>query len=143
MLAALAAEGVPDLRGVGEQRLHPFTLHVEDAERRRRALRLRLAVELRLVLVEPRGEAFDVGRTALAVSDRIELEHVVGDADAPQKLCVQLNDLGIDRRVVGTDRLDGKLPVLAVAPTLWPVVPPHRADRVELLRLGFTVQAVL
>ncbi len=45
--------------------------------------------------------------------------------------------------VVAADRLHAQLPVLAVAALLRPVVAPHRADRVELLRLRLAVQAVL
>ena len=95
------------------------------------------------MFVEPRRQLLDVGRTAVLVADRVQLEHVIGDADAAQKLRVELNHLRVDRRVIGADRLDRELPVLAVAPALRPVVPPHRPDRVQLLRLGLALQAVL
>ena len=46
VLSALVAEALADLRRIGEERLHLFALHVEDAERRRAALGARLFVEL-------------------------------------------------------------------------------------------------
>src|SRR2546428_189241 len=39
-----------------------------------------------VVLVEPLRELLEVGRTAVAVADRVELEHVVGHPDAAQEL---------------------------------------------------------
>ena len=95
------------------------------------------------MLVEPPGKSLDVCRTAVGVADRVDLEHVVGHADAAQELCVELDHLGVDRRIVGTDRLDRELPVLAVTAALRPVVPPHRTDRVELLRLRLAVEPML
>src|SRR5919199_4754909 len=77
VLAAGVAERLADLWRVGERRLHPRVLDVEDTERRRRALLARLGVEDVLVLVEPRVQALDVGGPALAVADRVELEPVV------------------------------------------------------------------
>src|SRR5205823_1264022 len=73
VLAAGVAERLADLRRVGERRLHLRALHVEDAERRRRALLPRFGVEDVLVLVEPRVQALDVRGPALAVADRVEL----------------------------------------------------------------------
>src|SRR5205807_8730874 len=46
-------------------------------------------------------------------------------------------------RIVGPDRLDRELPVLAVAALLRALVAPHRSDRVQLLRLRLAVQTVL
>ena len=95
------------------------------------------------MFVEPRRQTLDVRRSAVRVADRVELEDVVGDVDAPKDLGVQLDHFSIDRRIVRADGLDGQLPVLAVTSALRAVVAPHRADRVELLRLRLTVQTVL
>src|SRR2546427_821239 len=78
----------------------------------------RLVVQLCVVLVEPLRELLDVGGTAVGVADRVELEHVIGHADAPQELRVELDHFGVDRRIVGADRLDRELPVLAVTAAL-------------------------
>ena len=56
---------------------------------------------------------------------------------------VELDDLGVDGRVSGADRLDRKLPVLAVAPALRRRVAVHGADGVELHGLRLAVHAVL
>jgi hypothetical protein len=60
--AALVAERVADLRRVFERFLDALALHVEDAQRARRALLARLLVEDVLVLVEPGGQALEVLR---------------------------------------------------------------------------------
>ena len=143
VLTAGVAQRLADRRRAAEKLLHALVLHVEDAQRRGRALRARLGVELGLVLVEPGGEPLDVRRPAVGVADRVEVEHAVPDAEPVGQRRVELDDLGVDRRVVGADRLDRELPVLAVPALLRAVVPPHRADRVELLRLRLAVQAVL
>ena len=140
---ARLAERVADLRRVLEQRAGALVLDVEDAERARPQLLPCLLAELVRVLLEPRGQLLDVGGTALAAADRVQLQAVVPDPEPAQKRVVELDDLGVDRGIVGPDRLDGELPVLAVAPTAGGAVPVHRPDRVELLRLRLAVQAVL
>ena len=95
------------------------------------------------MLVEPLRKFLDVGGTAVGVADRVELEHVVGHADATQELGVELDHLGVDRRIVGADRLDRELPVLAVTAALRTVIPPHWSERVELLRLRLPMKPVL
>ena len=69
-----------------------------------------------LALVEPRAEPLDVGRPAVAVADRVQLELVVGDAEIAEQRVVEMEHLGVERGVVGADRLDRELPVLAIAP---------------------------
>ena len=95
------------------------------------------------MLVEPRGQPLDIGRAALAAADRVQLQPVGGDPEPAQERVVELDDLGVDRRIVGSDRLDRQLPVLAVAAAAGGAVPVHRPDRVELLRLRLAVQPVL
>ena len=143
VLAARVAQRLADLGRVGERRLHVRVLHVEDTQRRRRSLLARLGVQLVLVLVEPGVQALEVGGAALAVADRVELEAVAGRAEPAQELVVELDDLGVERGIVGADRLDRELPVLAVAAALRAPVAVHRRDREELHRLRLSMQAVL
>ena len=65
------------------------------------------------------------------------------DAEPAQQLVVELDDLGVERRVGRADRLDRELVVLAVAPAAGRAVAVHRRDRVRLHRLRLAVQAVL
>ena len=143
MFTAFVAQRLADLRRALEQLLHAFALDVEHAQRRRRPLRARLVVQLGVVLVEPVREPFDVRRPALLVADRVQLERVPRYLEALQQVGVELDHLGVDGRVVGADRLDRELPVLAVPSLLRTVVPPHRPDRVELLRLRLAMEPVL
>jgi hypothetical protein len=100
-------------------------------------------VENVLVLVEPCRQSLEVLRAALLVADRVELELVVRHAEAREQLVVELNDLGVDRRVVRSDRLDGELPELAVAAALWRGVAVEGPEGVELDGLRLAVEAVL
>ena len=95
------------------------------------------------MLVQPCGQALDVRGPTLGVADRVQQQLVVRDSQAGKQLVVELDHLGVDRRVGGADRLDGELPVLAVAAALRRRVPVHRRDRVELHGLALPVQAVL
>ncbi len=56
---------------------------------------------------------------------------------------VELDDLGVEARIVGADRLDRDLPMFPVAAFLRRGIAVHRREGVELLRLRLTVQAVL
>ena len=104
---------------------------------------LRFLVELVAVLLEPGGQLLNVGGPAVAAADRVQLEPVARDPEPAQERVVELDDLGVDRGIVGPDRLDGELPVLAVATAAGGAVAVHRRDRVELLRLRLPMQAVL
>ena len=95
------------------------------------------------MLVEPGRKPLDVRGSAVAVADRVDLEHVLRDAESAQQLGIELDHLRIDRGIIAPDRLDRELPVLAVPALLRTVVPPHRPDRVQLLRLRLPVQPVL
>ena len=140
---ALVAEALADRWCLGQERLNLLALHVEDTQRRRSALGARLFVEVGVVLVEPGLELLEVRRPTLRVPDRVEVEGVGGDTKAAKQLVVELDQLRVDGGIVGADRLDGELPVLAVPALLRPVVAPHRAEGVELHRLRFAVHAVL
>ena len=88
-------------------------------------------------------QALEVRGPALGVADRVELEPVLGDPEPAEERVVQLDDLGVAGRVVGADRLDVELPVLAKPALLRSAVAVDRLDRVQLLRLRLAVQAVL
>ena len=55
----------------------------------------------------------------------------------------QVEDLGVDRRVLDAEHLDVQLVELAVTPLLRPLVPEHRADAVELRHRHRLLEAVL
>ena len=143
MGAALVAERVADPGCIGERRPDRGVLHVEDPERAGRALLLRLVVERVDVLVEPLLEPVDVRGAAVPVADRVQLELPLRHAEPAEHLDVEVDHLGVDRRIVRADRLDGLLPVLAVAVLLRGRVAVHRALGVELHRLRLAVHAVL
>ena len=96
-----------------------------------------------VVLVEPRLQALEIRRPAVPVADRVEVQPVASDPEAPQELGVELEDLGVDRRVVRSDRLDRPLPVLSIAALLRTVVPVHRGHHVRLHGLRLAVEPVL
>ena len=143
VLLALVAERLSDLRSVLQCRAHLLVLHVEDAERARGALLLRIVVEHALVRVEPRVQALDIRRAARAVADRVELELVARDAERAQERVVVLEHLGVDGRVGRADALEGELVVLPVTTALGSRIAVHRRDREELDRLRLAVHAVL
>ena len=116
---------------------------VEHAERTGGRLLSRRRVEPIHVRVEPFAQTREICRPAFATADRIEGERELGDAQPNEERMVELDHLGVDRRIVRADRLDRELPVFPVATSLRRRVPVHRADRVELERLRLTVHAVL
>ena len=60
-------------------------------------------------------EPLEIGRPALATADGVQLELVPRDSQPPEERVVELDQLGVDRGVVAPDRLDGRLPVLAIS----------------------------
>jgi hypothetical protein len=146
VLAAVVAQPIADLRRLLEHRADGRRLGGEIVERAQRAacrLLARVVVEVALVLGEPAAQLLEIRGAARSVADRVELEAVLADAEVPEQRVVEVDDLGVDRRVVGADRLDRQLPVLAEASPLRPAVAEHRPDRVELLRLRLAVEPVL
>ena len=81
MLAAGVAERLADRRRAAQELLDALVLHVEDAQRRGRALGARVGVQLSLVLVEPGGELLDVRGPAVGVADRVQVQDDVPDAE--------------------------------------------------------------
>ena len=142
MAAARVAQGRADRRGRGEHVTHRGILRIEDAKRAGLGLVPAIVVELRSVICEKRSQPLDVGRPAGAVADRVELEPETLDPKPADDLREQLDQLGIDRRVVRSDRLEIDLPELAVASLLGSRVPEHRCDAVGLHRLGRPMKAV-
>ena len=66
-----------------------------------------------------------------------------GHAEAVEQRVVELEQLRVDRRVVGADRLDRCLPVLAVAALARLAVAVHRRDREHLHGLRIALHPVL
>ena len=147
MLPAGVAEEVADRGRLPQNLLHRRRLGgdvVERAQRVGRRLRSGRLVEVSVVLDEPGLEALlEVGRPARRVADRVELEVVLRDPEPTEESVVELDHLGVAGGVVRADRLEVELPELAEAALLRPAVAVEGLDRVELLRLGLAVQAVL
>ena len=121
VVPARSAERLPDHRGLAQHLLNRRWLLVEiveHAEWVRHGLLARRCVQALGVRLEPRPELLEVGRTTVPASDRVELELVPGHPEPVQQRVVELDHLGVERRIVGADRLDGQLPELAVAAAL-------------------------
>ncbi len=95
------------------------------------------------VLLQPLAEARDVRGPAFPAADRVERQAELRDSEPSEQRVVELDHLGVDRRVVRPDRLDGQLPVLPETATLRRRIPVHGRDRVELDRLWLAMEAVL
>ena len=78
----------------------------------------RVLVEHVCVRVEPRVQLLDVRGPAVAVADRVQPQLVLASRRAVRAARVELDHLGVDRRVGRADRLERELPVLAVAAAL-------------------------
>ena len=86
------------------------------------------------------------GRPGRQAASPIELSSQLEPAEQPELAepgRLQRDHLGVDGRVVGAERLDAELPVLAVAAALRPRVAEHRREVPELHRLRLARQAVL
>ena len=103
----------------------------------------RVLVELVAALGEEGLQPLDVRGAALAVADGVQLQARVRDPGAALDGGEELDQLGVDGRVVRAHRLEADLPELAVAPLLRRRVPEHRADVVRLHGLRLAVEAVL
>ena len=94
--------------------------------------------------VEPRTQALEVrGPAGLRRRSSSARGGTRRRRGCRSKRVVELDHLRVDGRVVGADRLDVELPVLAKTALLRSAVPVDRLDRVELLRLRLAVEAVL
>ena len=143
MLSALVAERLADLRRISKGGAHGLALDVEDTQRARLALLLRVLVEDVGVLVEPSIQSLHVGRAAVAIADRVELQLVARDAEVAQQRVVVLDHLGVDGGIGRADALQRELMVLAESAALRRRVAIHGREREELHRLGLAVQPVL
>ncbi len=70
------------------------------------------------------------------IADRVQHQLPLGHAEPAQELGVELDHLGVDGRVRRADRLDRKLPVLAVAAPAGGAVAVHRARSCRASRAG-------
>ncbi len=146
MLATGIAERVADRRRLTQDLPHRRWLRGDVVEGAKGVARRLLAgglVELAGVLLEPGPQPGEIGRPTLRVANGVQLEPVLGDAEAAEQRVVKLDHLRIERGVLGADRLDVQLPVLAEAPFLRTPVAVDRFVRVELLRLRLAMEAVL
>jgi len=103
----------------------------------------RVSVELASVPLEPFVQLLEICRSAVPVTDRVQLEPPTVDAEPPQQLGVELDHLRVERRVVGAHSLDVQLPELAELSALRRGVPVHRPDQERLHRLRRAVEPVL
>src|SRR5260370_38150493 len=85
----------------------------------------------------------EVGRPALPIANRVQLEPKLMQADPLEPVTRELYHFDIKRRAWAADRLDVKLEKLAIPSLLWAVVPKHWSQQIESRRLGTLVQAVL
>ena len=143
MLRTLLAERLADLRRIPERSADGLVLDVEDAQRARRTLLLRVVVEDVHVLVEPLVQTLHVGRPAVAVADRVELELVSRHAEIAEQHVVVVDDLGVDCGIRRADALERQLVMLAKPAALWSRVAVHRRDREELHRLRLAMHSML
>jgi hypothetical protein len=70
------------------------------------------------VLVEPRVQLLEIRGPALAVADRVELQLVARYTENAQQRDVELDPLGVGRRVGRAEVLERELPELARNPFL-------------------------
>ncbi len=134
VVAAVVADEVEQHRtGVGHRHAL-LALAVEDAQRVLGPGRAVLVAELGLVARQVVAQQLDVGRAALAVAHRVDVEADPGHADRGVEARGERDDLDVDRGVVGAERLDAELVVLAVAPGLGPLVAEGRRDVPRLPR---------
>ncbi len=129
---AVLAEVVAQHRGADELGLHGLALVVEDAQR----VDLRAAAG---VLVEVQaGQELDQGgtvdRAAPLVAEAVEQQRVVAQAERPEGVVGEDDQLGVQRRVLRADRLGADLRELAVAALLGALVAVVRAGVPELDR---------
>ncbi len=99
-----------------------------------------------LVEIEPEQELLQrlsIARTALVVTQRGDLEPEPRQAEAAIALVGDRDDLGVQRRVVDTDRLDADLLQLAVPAGLRLLVAEERPGVADLHRQLAAVEAVL
>ena len=90
-----------------------------------------------------RGQLLDVGRTAVRVADRVDVDDDVAQPDVAVEARGELDLLGVDPGARVADRLDVELPELAEAAGLGPVVAEHRAGQRDLHRLRQRLHPVL
>ena len=132
-----------DLGGVGEHLPYGGVLRVEDAQRAHRRLAARVLVEVGVVFGEEPAKLLDIRRPTAAVADRVQLETEPFDPEAARDLREQLDQLGVDGRIVRAHGLEVDLPELAIATLLGRRIAEHRRDAERLHGLRRTVQTVL
>ncbi len=129
---ARVAQVVAQERRADQLLLHGLALVVEDAQR----VDLGAAQGV-LVEVEPAQEVLEglpVDGAALLVAERVQQDAEVPQAERAVGLVGEDDQLGVERRVLGADRLGAHLREVAVAARLGPLVAVVRAGVPELDR---------
>ena len=143
MLGVVGVEAVDQL---GRARHDPPGALVVGVERAQRVLvdaRPDLIRELALVLAQVGGQLVEVGRARLAAAEARQPQPRRPRPGALDDLAQQQDQLGVEARVVGADRLGVELRELPEAPGLRRLVAEERAPRPDLHGLGELVHAVL
>ena len=143
MVGARPAQVVDQARRGGDERSQVGILRIEEPQRvDLQSLRLgrREGAGVRL---EVGAQSLEIGRAALAVADRIQVDGHVGHAARGVEAQAELDQLRVDRRTGVADGLDVPLPELAIAARLRPIVAEHRAAQADAHRLRQGLHAVL
>ena len=121
----------------------PCVLGVEGAQRVLLDALADVLGELVPMLAQVGHELLAVGGPRLRRAQAAEPQPQGGDLEAAQQLIEQHDQLGVDQRRVGADRLGAELVELAKAARLGPLVPEVGAQVPELHRLRQLLHAVL
>ena len=143
VLGVLGAEVVAQQRRVAHHRKRAGVFGVERAQRVQLDPAAHLLGELGLVRaqvgLQPLAVLAPAGDAAEAGEPQPQLAH----AELGEQRCEQRDQLGVDGRVLGADRLGADLPELPVAPGLRALVAEEAGQVPELHGLAALVHAVL
>src|SRR5204863_3124386 len=118
---AFVAEVLRDPRCGGLERLALGDFAVEKPQGISLQPELAVAVQLLIERTVVVLQLLEIRRTALVVTDRVELQTRIVKAGLPQPRARDLDHLRVDPRRGAPDRLDVELEELPVAAFLWPV----------------------
>ena len=143
VLLVLGLDAVEQPRRVLHHALGAAVVGVERAQRVGVDAAAHLVGQLVLVLLQVGAQVVGVLAARLGRPQRSDAEPQLARARLLQQVAQQHDDLGVERRVVGADRLGADLRELAVPAGLRRLVPEVRADVAQLHRLRPLVHAVL
>ena len=140
-IAALLVQIFTEARRLGHQRAVALVLGIEDAQRV--ALQPLAAVggELLLMRLEIADQGGAIGRAALAIAQRVELEHrTIEEAEVAQDRRPAGDDLHIAGRPRHAEELEADLMELALAALLRTLIAEHRTG-VEIFQRQMLAEA--